>query len=234
VRMTKLISITGLSLYCCCYALAQTDQHPDVDLKIAEQRYEKQNPDKRNLHVAGEFSDRAKGVTVSTTGTGVALKGPPFATKTDWATWFDSCASSTIVLAGNLDSKPILSDTKNLIYTVSHFAVLQPIKSDGPLEVNQTLVTYRLGGELKDAADMLRVETAAPAYKVGNTYLLLLNREKAASLPQYAALDETTVSVRDRRIYPSSGEWAGFLPGTAVADVIATLQRISKTKACGN
>jgi hypothetical protein len=165
---------------------------------------------------------------------GSSLEGPPFTTKKDWEAWVDYCGYDTVVLAKNIDSSPVLSRQKNFIYTVSHFSVLESLKSDVPLPATQTLVTYRLGGEVKDAGETLRFETSTPAYKQGKEYLLLLNRAVGASLAQYAAQDVITVAVRNSRIYPSSSDWAGFLPGTEYSEVVATLKRVSRTKACGS
>jgi hypothetical protein len=105
-----------------------------------------------------------------------------------------------------MDSTPVLSSDGTLIYTVSHFSVLDTIKSDVPFTRGQTLTAYRLGGEVGDGTDKLRIETPdMAAFEPRRTYLLSLTRDKSASVPQYALPLNLTIAVMDGKVFPGLG-----------------------------
>lgn len=116
----------------------------------------------KSLHEFDRYADGARGFGApNPLARRVALPSPPpppFATELEWETYDDYCGSDAIVLAVHLDSTPILTRDKSLIYTMSHFSVVDIIKSDGPMSPGQGLVAYRLGGTVEDAGESLRIE----------------------------------------------------------------------------
>jgi hypothetical protein len=205
------------------------DQQPDLDSTAAETHIQKIYPSHGSLHNEAVFPDGAKGYEIYNNID--RAEGPTNISKSDWKAWYTYCDFRTLVRAKNIDSTAILTDNKQTIYTTAHFKIESVIKSSVPLVPNQVILTYRLGGQVQDGGETLRIVTVAPEYKVGSDYLLLLNADSNASTLQFAASDTQTVRIKNDRIYPV-GEWAGFLSGTAYRDVEETFDRVSKIKAC--
>jgi hypothetical protein len=134
---------------------------------------------------------------------------PPFATEIEWETYSDYCRWDAIVLATSLDSTAVLSSDKRLIYTVSHFSVLDSIKSDVPLRPGEGLVVYRLGGMVEDGGEKLRIDTPdIAAFEPQKAYILQLTRDKSASVRQYSLPLGQTITVTNDKVYPISGRYA--------------------------
>lgn len=203
----------GAVLLCCASAFAQQPSPSDVDRSAAEHHFEPMRHS-LSLHNREVFPDGAKGFTIPTFGeVGVKLTRlpSPFTSEEDYRIHQFYCAFDAIVLAKNLNSVPELMSTKSGIYTVSHFVVLQTLKSDG-IAQDQTIVTYRIGGEVVDEGETLRIDVhGAPPYKPGDTYLLLLTRDKPTSTLQFAAHDYGTILLKNGRIDSNVGMWQGFL-----------------------
>jgi hypothetical protein len=161
---------------------------------------------------------------------------PPFTAVTDEQAFFAYCAFPNIVLAQNSDSLAVLSSARDTIFTISHFMVLGSLR--GELKPGDTIVAYRLGGEVVDAAETLRIDAPdAPAYAPGGKYLLRLHPDEGASVRQFTVPFNGNIIVKNDRIYPEKiladhGAWAGFVPGTEYRKVAATFKRVALLKAC--
>jgi hypothetical protein len=192
----------------------------DVDRSAVEKRF----TGSVNIHnTNNRFPDGAKGWVKGTSNEarGGPIPGGAKARAKIKASW-NYCYCDAIVLAEYVNSNPPgLTKSKGAIYTVSHFKVSQVIKGS-QLTPGQTILSYRAGGEVEDDGELLRIDTPdAPPYKVGQTYLLMLERDKTASKLQYHVADEGTTVVTGARVYPSIPGQLGFLPGTTIADVLA-------------
>lgn len=234
MRASTLVRIAAIFL-CGATAFAQSSSMPaDVDAKAAEEHFQplRQSISLHN-YPGGSFADGAKGFAVSPPSEpDVKLqKIPlPFANEADYKAYLSYCRADAIVLAKNLASSPVLMSSKSGIYTVSRFEVTQILKGDGLLSQDQNIVTYRVGGEVRDAGETLRIDMpGAPPYKRGKTYLLLLTRDKAASVLQYSTPDFGTLLLKGGRVYSNLGAWAGFLPGSSYSEVQTTFARVSQT-----
>ena len=160
----------------------------------------------------------------------VGLPTPPsFKSRSEWKAHLFYCNTDAVVLAQYLSSDaPILTSTKGSIYTFSHFTVLEVTKGDAGTVVGTSIVTYRPGGEVVDAGEVLRVDTpAAPPYKSGDQYLLLLRRDKSATARQYISGDDGTTQVRAGRVFSSAPLWTGITPGTSYSDVKSTFSQVA-------
>lgn len=116
---------------------------------------------------------------------------------------------------------------------MSHFQVLDTIKTDARIKAGQTIVTYREGGQVEDEGEQLRVETFnTPPYQADKVYILTLMRDPTASKRQYIAPSNGTTVVKGERIYPGLGTWAGLLSGTSYSDVKSAFTRVGNAAAC--
>lgn len=159
----------------------------------------------------------------------------PFTSKREYYSFFDYCHFDAIVLAVNIDSTAVLNDDKDLIYTVSHFTVLDAIKSDVPFTRGQTLVAYRLGGEVDDGTGKLIISTPdMSSFEPKKTYLLNLQRDKSSSVPQYVLPLNLTINVRNNKAHPAWGRfawltgWPAFPSGTPYTKIKSTFARAMK------
>jgi hypothetical protein len=215
----------------------------DVDLRAAEQHFMREFPNwfVKSLHGQDRFPDGARGFSIPDP---VAQRVeisvvPPFRTKSEWSIFYDYCAWDAIVLAKNLDSTPILNSTKGLIFTVSHFLIVDSIKTDAHFIAGDHIVAYRIGGEVQDEGETLRIATPDMApFKREKTYLLHLTRAKDASVPQYSLPIAPTIWIADSRVTKIPGGWGDndrweeFPSGAAYEDIAATFARVSKVKTC--
>jgi hypothetical protein len=207
-------------------------QTSDIDRDAAERRFSTSTYD---LHKADQFPDGAKGRSLHSWYEPGFSRPSNFKSNADYHAYLIACNTDAIVLAKYLDSEPpVLTTSKSQIYTASHFAVTQVIKGNGLIAPGQTIVTYQPGGELADQGEVLRVETPGiPPYKPGGTYLVPLNRDNSASVPQYSVLVEGTAEVRATRVYPSEPRFVGFHSGTTTAAVVASFTQASTQKCSG-
>jgi hypothetical protein len=209
---------------------AQTPPPSDVDSNAAEQHWQAwlAHP---SLHTQESLSDGAKGgiYPVPHEYENPNIRVPPqFKDKNEWRAYLTYCRVDAMVVGKALNSTAVLMSTKSAIYTVSHFEVSQVIKNDGSLSPGKTVVAYRLGGEVVDKGERLRIETPdSPPYKAGETYLLELTQEKGAGKPQYSTPDFGTISVRSGRVYSNLGDWAGFPTGTPYTEVAETFSDVA-------
>jgi hypothetical protein len=164
---------------------------------------------------------------------------PPFTTAREWATYYQYCGWDAIVRATYIDSTPVLSGDKTLIYSVSHFSVEDTIKSDVPFKSSQHLVVYRVGGEVEDGGEKLRVDTPdMAAFKAGKSYLLILRRDKNASTQQYSIPNAQTIVVTNDQVYPISGKYAwlsgmdAFASGETYAALRDNFIKVHTLKSC--
>jgi hypothetical protein len=191
----------------------------DVDRAASEKRF----PATVNIHYANNrFPDGAKGWIQGTSSEVTnTIPGGVKARAKIKASW-NYCYCDAIVLAEFVSSNPPkLTKSKGTIYTVSHFKVSHVIKGS-QLTPGKVILSYRSGGEVEDEGELLRVDTPdAPAYKPGQTYLLMLEADKNASKQQYHVAEQGTTLVTGGRVYPSLPGQLGFLPGTTRADVLS-------------
>jgi hypothetical protein len=216
----------------------------DFDFGAAEQHFKDLHlPGSTNLHDAELQSDGARGYGLpNPTAARAALPSPPpppFSTELEWNAFYTYCGWDAIVRAVHLDSMAVLTSNKALIYTVSHFAVVDTIRADVPFAPGQRLVAYRVGGEVKEGDDRLRIDTPDMApFEPQKIYVLQLRRDKDASVRQYSIPEGPTVTVRNGKVYPIAGRYAGltgadaFPAGADYEDVRSTFVRVSRRKSC--
>jgi len=164
---------------------------------------------------------------------------PPFTTDLEWDTSEQYCAWDTIVRATHIDSTPVLTSDKTLVYTISHFAVTDTIKSDVPFTPGQIIVGYRVGGEVEDDGEKLKVDTPdSAAFKPKKSYILRLNRDKHSSAQQYYIPLVQTITVTNDKVYPISGKYGwligmdAFPSGSPYTDIRDTFIKAHMLKAC--
>jgi hypothetical protein len=225
-------ALTLVGLFANVFGASVEPTPSDLDAKAAEQHFV-QWAARPSLHSQDTLPDGAKGLSTAqpTRGSLAAsvVQDPKYKGAADFYAHGLYCGSDAIVLGKFVDSTPVLSSRKNVVYTYSHFEVLQIIKGDDLLRSGQTIVTYRLGGEVTDDGEKLRIEvTDAPAYRAGREYILDLRKEKGARTPQYSAEDHATISVHDQRVYSSRGTYAGMPDGTTFSEVVGELSNIKK------
>jgi hypothetical protein len=226
----------------------------DFDFKAAEIRLESNvdfggkkvaNPARKSLHEAQQAPDGTRGYGIGAPMIyRVALPDPPpppFKTTREWATYHQYCGWDAIVKATLIDSTPVLSSDKTLIYTVSRFAVVDTIKSDIPFAADQQLVAYRAGGELEDDGEKLRIDTLDSApFELQKTYILTLRRDKNASGQQYFIPQRQTIAITNDKVYPISGKIAwlsgmdAFPSGSTYTSLRDTFDNVHKRKSCAN
>lgn len=184
-----------------------------------------------SLHTQATFPDGAKGFEM---GVPIALRTAnrkipaQFATLADFEAHTVQCNANGLILGKWLNSRSVLNNQKSDVYTLSQFVVVQVIKSDGVLRAGETIVTFRVGGEVTDEGEVLRVRNdAAPDYKRGESYLLELKNDGGANERQYFASDFGTIGVQGQKIFPSAGTWAGFVSGTAYPRVIEKFKELA-------
>jgi hypothetical protein len=122
---------------------------------------------------------------------------------------------------------------------VSHFAVMDTIKSDVPFTPGQVLVIYRIGGELEDSGETLRIDTPdMAAFEPQKTYVLILARDKNASVQQYWMPQAQTIAVRNDKVYPISGKYAwmsgmdAFPSGSTYIAIRDTFAKVHALRSC--
>jgi len=210
------------------------------DFAAAERRFAAVHLPSTSLHEAERGPDGARGYGMAIPQGLMAAPPtsppPPFSTMREWYTHGQYCGWDAIVRATLLDSTPVLTANKSLIYTVSHFAVVDVLKSDAPFRKGERMLVYRVGGELVDDGEKLMVDTTqdmAP-FKPQRSYILILDRDKGASARQYYIPEMQTILVRDEYVYPISGRWAwlsntkAFPWGTSYADIQGTFRKVSR------
>jgi hypothetical protein len=108
---------------------------------------------------------------------------PPFKTMREWETYYLYCGWDAIVRATNVDSTPILTSNKGLI--------------------------YRVGGEVDDGGERVHIVALDMApFKPRKTYVLILHRDTNASVAQYWIPETQTMVVTNDKVYPISGKIA--------------------------
>jgi hypothetical protein len=194
---------------------SQNTPPPDFDPSAAEHHFREENPNgfSKSLHEFEQYPDGARGFGVGIPMVRrVALPDPPpppLKTERDWETYFLYCGWDAIVRATLVDSTPILTSNKGLIYTVSHFLVEDTIKSDVPFRSGEQLVVYRVGGEVDDGGEKVHIVTLdMAAFEPQKSYILILRRDKNASVQQYWIPETQTIVVTNNRVYPISGKIA--------------------------
>jgi hypothetical protein len=244
MRNIAIISIAVAVLALSPHVLSQTSTFADFDPVAAEKNIrEGSRRFSKSLHEFERYPDGARGFGApNTEALRVARPSPPpppFATALEWNTYYDYCASDAIVLAVNLDSTPILTHDKSIIYTMSHFSVVDVIRSDDAMRPGQRLVAYRLGGTLEDAGEKLRIDTPdMAAFEPQKEYILGLKRDRLASVAQYSLPEALTIAVTKNNVYPIPGKNAWFTgseafpSGTPYSEIKDNFARVAKRKAC--
>jgi hypothetical protein len=216
----------------------------DFDHLTAEHHLKDLTPfGKTSLHEAEQGSDGRRGFgLLNPYGRRIAFPDPPpppFGTELEWDTYYSYCRWDAIVRAINLDSMPILTRDQTMIYTVSHFAVVDTIKTDAPFTSDQYLVVYRLGGEVEDGGEILHINTPDMApFEPHRTYILILQRDKDASVRQYSMPLVLTIAVRDEKVYPIAGKYAWltgadeFPSGRTYTEIRNTFAKVAALKTC--
>jgi hypothetical protein len=244
MRGAPIIGIAAAVLLCSLSAGSQTDL-PDFDRSAADKHFKKENPYgwSKNLHEFEQYPDGARGFGVGNPEVMRIARpdppSPPFTTDLQWETFDQYCRWDAIVRATLVDSTPTLTSNKGLIYTVSHFAVMDTIKSDVPFTPGQVLVIYRIGGELEDSGETLRIDTPdMAAFEPQKTYVLILARDKNASVQQYWMPQAQTIAVRNDKVYPISGKYAwmsgmdAFPSGSTYIAIRDTFARVHALRSC--
>jgi hypothetical protein len=159
----------------------------------------------------------------------------------EWETYYLYCGWDAIVRATHVDSTPILTNNKGLIYTVSHFVVEDTIKSDVPFTAGQQLVVYRVGGEVDDGGEKVHIVTLdMAAFEPQKSYILILRRDKNASVTQYWIPETQTIAVTDNKVYPISGKIAwlsgmdAFPSGSTYTALRNAFAKVHALKSCSN
>ena len=242
-----LICIAAAALLLPLRAGSQTSTLPDFDPSAAEHHFREENPNRfsKTLHEFEQYPDGARGFGVSIPMVRrVALPDPlppPFETERDWESYYLYCGADAIVRATLVDSTPILTSNKVLIYTVSHFLVEDTVKSDVPFTAGQQLVVYRVGGEVDDGGKKVHIVTLdMAAFEPQKSYILILRRDKNASVQQYWIPETQTIAVTNDKVYPISGKIAwlsgmdAFPSGSTYAAIRDTFAKVHTLKACSD
>jgi hypothetical protein len=247
MRSGLIISIAGAALLLSLTAGSQNTTLPDFDPSAAEHHFREESPNRfsKSLHEFEQYPDGARGF-----GVGKAMvrrvampdpPPPPFKTEREWETYFLYCGWDAIVRATHVDSTPILTSNKGLIYTVSHFLVEDIIKSDIPFTPGQDLVVYRVGGEVDDGGERVHIVTLdMAAFEPQESYILILRRDKDASVPQYWIAETQTILVTDDKVYPISGKIAwlsgmdAFPSGSTYTALRNTFAKVHSLKSCSD
>jgi hypothetical protein len=247
MRTRTIISVAGAMLLLSLRAGSQNTTFPDFDPSAAERHFHEENPSQfsKSLHEFEQYPDGARGFGVGIPMVHrVALPDPlppPFKTEREWETYYLYCGWDAIVRATHVDSTPILTSNKGLIYTVSHFVVEDTIKSDVPFTAGQQLVVYRVGGEVQDSGEKVHIVTLdMAAFEPQKSYILILRRDKKASVQQYWIPETQTIVVNDDKVNPISGKIAwlsgmdAFPSGSTYIALRNTFARVHALKSCSD
>ena len=254
MRNALTIGIVVASLLLSTVAGSQTPPVMAFDFAAAEKLLESNedfggdkvpSPVRKSLHKAEQAPDGSRGFGL---GAPIAQRvawptpvPPPFKTELEWETYYQYCGPDAIVRATLIDSTPVLTSDKTLVYTVSHFAVTDTIKSDVPFTPGQILVAYRVGGAVEDGGEQLRVFTPdSAAFEPQKSYILILRRDKNASVQQYLIPLSQTIVVTNDKVYPISGKFAwltgmeAFPPGSTYTAIQDRFADVHKQKSCSD
>jgi hypothetical protein len=247
MRSARFVSVAIAALLLSLRAESRNTSLPDFDSGAAEQHFREENPYgwSKSLHEFEQYSDGARGFAVGNPMIDrIALPDPPpppFATELELETFDQYCRWDAIVRATLVDSTAILTSNKGLIYSVSHFAVVDTIKSDTPFTPGQHVVVYRVGGEVEDGGEKVLVDTPDMApFEPQQSYILILKRDKNASMQQYWIPQAQTIAVRNDKVYPISGKYAwlsgmdAFPPGATYAAIRDTFAKVHRLKSCAD
>jgi hypothetical protein len=237
-------TVYGALLLVTTVAVSQNCQATEFDFKAAEKQLEDSNPVVHaSLHEAGRAPDGTREIglgkpTIQRVGLPDPLP-PPFKTEREWETYYQYCGPDAIVRATHIDSRPVLTSDKKLVYTVSHFLVVDTIKSDVSFTPGERIAAYRVGGEIEDGGERLRVDTPdSAAFEPGKSYILLLRRDKNALAQQYSMDLSQTIAIRNEDVYPVSGRFAwlsgmdAFPAGSTYASLRNVFIKVHSLKAC--
>ena len=245
---TGLIISAALATYLLSLRAGSQDTTlPDFDANAAEHHFREENPNQfsKSLHEFEQYPDGARGFGVGIPMVHrVALPDPlppPFKTEREWKTYYLYCRWDAIVRATHVDSTPILTSNKGLVYTVSHFVVDDTIKSDIPFTPGQHLVVYRVGGEVEDGGERVHIVTLdVAAFEPQKSYILILRRDKNASVQQYWIPETQTIAVTNGKVVPISGKIAwlsgtdAFPTGSTYSALRNTFARVHSLKSCSD
>jgi hypothetical protein len=244
---SALIIVIAAALLLSSRAGSQNTTRLDFDPSAAERHFREESPNRfsKSLHEFERYPDGARGFGVGIPMVRrVALPDPPpppFKTMREWETYYLYCGWDAIVRATHVDSTPILTNNKGLIYTVSHFVVEDTIKSDVPFTAGQQLVVYRVGGEVDDGGEKVHIVTLdMAAFEPQKSYILILRRDKNASVTQYWIPETQTIAVTDNKVYPISGKIAwltgmdAFPSGSTYTALRNAFAKVHALKSCSN
>jgi hypothetical protein len=247
MRSVLIISIAFGALLLSLRAGSQNTTLPDFDPSAAERHFREENPNQfsKSLHEFEQYPDAARGFGVGNPMVRrVALPNPPpppFETIREWETYYLYCGWDAIVRATLVDSTSILTSNKGLIYTVSHFVVEDTIKSDIPFILGQDLEVYRVGGEVEDGGEKVHIVTLDMApFEPQKSYILILRRDKNASVQQYWIPETQTIAVTNDKVYPISGKIAwlsgmdAFPSGSTYTALRNTFAKVHTLKSCSD
>lgn len=231
-------TISSLFLICMALTLeAQADQLSQAQVEAVKSQYFPQNgAPSVNLHNTPKvFSDGAKGFTKYYVPEAGWASFKPYASKDDQGLHEGYCSSDAVVRAKNISSTTYLSEAKDTLITASDFAVVDVIKGDphDVAQVGNTIKVVRIGGEITDQGEKLRVTVAGrPDYIHGKEYLLFLNGKPSASSMPFRADSYITIKISNNRVYPSDKTWLGFKPGDSYNSIISRIHQLSATFQC--
>jgi len=228
------------SLFLICIALTSEVRASELSQAQVEavksQYFTKIGEPSLNLHNAKvAFPDGAKGFTKYKFDEAGWGSSKPYTTFNDKGLYARYCVSSAVMLATNLSSTSYLSQAKDTLMTVSDFAVVVVIKGDpeGVARAGNTVEVVRIGGEVTDAGEKLRVTVSGrPDYSPGKEYLLFLSGKPVTKSMPFYADDFVSVEVLNHRVYPSHKAWRGFEQGDSYYDVADRINYLSATFRC--
>jgi hypothetical protein len=228
------------SLFLICIALtleAHAGQLSQAQVEAVKSQYFPLNgAPSINLHNAPRaFSDGAKGFTKYYVPENGWESFKPYANKDDENLHEGYCSSSAVVSAKNISSRTYLSEAKDTLITVSDFTVTDVIKGDpqGFAQVGNTIKVSRIGGEIIDQGEKLRVTFAGrPDYIVGKKYLLFLRGKPATDSMPFRADSFITVRIVNNRVYPSDKTWLGFREGDTDNSIVSRIHQLSAKFQC--
>jgi hypothetical protein len=215
----------------------------EFDSEAAENRLMGTIPFHQLLHKEEQAPDGTRGFGLPMpTAMRVARPSPlpsPFITDLEWDTYEQYCAWDAIVRVTHIDSTPVLTRDKTLVYTIYHFFVTDIIKSDLPVTPGQILVAYGVGGEVEDDGEILKIDTPdSAAFEPKKSYILILSRDKGASARQYYIPQVHTIIVTNDKVYPISEDhgWPStmdaFPSGSTYTDIRNTFIKAHRLRSC--
>lgn len=210
-------SFTPLTILLCAALLSAFAQAGQVDLKDAENQYQKFIPNEvsaNNLKVLKVQADGTRGYGFSIWKGQPTLSGThAFKSNNDEFLQQAYCGADLIVRAKNVDSASMLTAGKKMVVTSSNFSVVDTIKGAASLN-GSSLAVLRPGGSVTEDGERYNIVNGSlSAYIPGRQYLLLLSKSKAAGGSNLYG-QSRNIEIRNDQVFHDDGNWLGVIPGT--------------------